>query len=70
VYEHVFLVDSGDAVQGSAIGVISKGQALIRMMNAAGYDVAAPGNHEFDFGMEALDDFVEMFDGTYICANF
>lgn len=66
----MFLVDSGDAVQGSAIGVISKGQALIRMMNAAGYDVAAPGNHEFDFGMEALDDFVEMFDGTYICANF
>lgn len=70
VYDHVFLVDSGDAIQGSAIGVISKGQAITRMMNAAGYDVATFGNHEFDFGMEALDDVVEMFEGTYICANF
>ena len=70
VYDHVFLVDSGDAVQGSAIGVISKGQAIIRMMNAVGYDVATLGNHEFDFGMEALDDIVELFEGTYVCVNF
>lgn len=33
MYEHVFLVDGGDAIQGSAIGVISKGEALIRMMS-------------------------------------
>ena len=70
VYDHVFLVDSGDAVQGSAIGVISKGQAITRMMNAVGYDVATLGNHEFDFGMEALDDIVELFEGTYVCVNF
>ena len=70
VYDHVFLVDSGDAVQGSAIGVISKGQAITRMMNAVGYDVATLGNHEFDFGMDALDDIVELFEGTYVCVNF
>lgn len=70
MYEHVFLVDGGDAIQGSAIGVISKGEALIRMMNAAGVDVATLGNHEFDFGMETLNDCAELFNGTYVCVNF
>ena len=39
-------------------------------MNYVGYDVATLGNHEFDFGTDALMDCVEAFDGTYVCANF
>ena len=70
LYDHVLLVDAGDAVQGTVIGTISKGAGIIMMMNRAGYDLAAPGNHEFDFGFEALDDCAELLSCGYICSNF
>jgi 2',3'-cyclic-nucleotide 2'-phosphodiesterase (5'-nucleotidase family) len=49
---YVTLVDCGDAIQGAPIGTLSKGSYIIDMMNQLGYDVAVPGNHEFDYGME------------------
>ena len=48
----VLLVDNGDAIQGDTIGTLSKGAYIIEIMNKLGYDVATPGNHEFDYGME------------------
>ncbi len=48
------LVDAGDAVQGASFATISQGEDVIKMMNAAGYDVMAAGNHEFDFGTDQL----------------
>ena len=70
LYDHVFLVDAGDAIQGAPIGAISKGAELIKMMNRLGYDLAVPGNHEFDFGFEALNDRSEELQCGYTCANF
>lgn len=49
---HVILVDDGDAIQGEPIGTMTKGEALVKLMNATGYEVAIPGNHEYDYGME------------------
>ena len=46
---YVTLVDAGDAVQGAPIGTLSDGEYLIDIMNKIGYDVAVPGNHEFDY---------------------
>ena len=48
----VLLVDAGDAVQGAPIGKLSKGESIVNIMNAIGYDFLIPGNHEFDYGME------------------
>ena len=70
VYDHVLLIDAGDAIQGGPIGSVSKGAELIRMMNRLGYDLAVPGNHEFDYGLEALDNCAEALDCGYTCANF
>jgi len=70
LYDHVLLIDAGDAIQGAPIGAISKGAELIKMMNRLGYDLAVPGNHEFDFGFEALDDRAEELQCGYTCANF
>ena len=70
VYDHVLLIDAGDAIQGAPIGSVSKGTEIIRMMNRLGYDLAVPGNHEFDYGLEALDDCAEALDCGYTCANF
>lgn len=66
----VLLVDNGDAVQGAAIGTLSKGEYLIDMMNKLGYDVATPGNHEFDYTMEQFFVLRDKADFPYISANF
>ena len=68
-YETI-LVDNGDAVQGEPIGTLTKGEALIDMMNAARYDVAIPGNHEFDYGMERFFELTEKAEYPYVSCNF
>ena len=47
----VLLVDAGDHIQGTAYGSMDDGATIIELMNEAGYDLATPGNHEFDYGM-------------------
>ena len=66
---NVLLVDNGDAVQGDVIGAVSKGEYIIDFMNAAGYDYATLGNHEFDYGMEQLEVLIDKADFTYVSAN-
>ncbi len=56
---HVVLVDNGDSIQGAPVGTMTKGEALIDLMNAVGYDIATPGNHEFDYGMERFLELTE-----------
>ena len=41
---------------------MTTGEADIELMNAVGYDVAIPGNHEFDYGMERFLELTEMAD--------
>ncbi len=50
----VVLVDAGDFAQGDPTVNTTQGLNAIEMMNLAGYDVGALGNHEFDFGYENL----------------
>ncbi|MBQ1679106.1 MAG: 5'-nucleotidase C-terminal domain-containing protein, partial [Oscillospiraceae bacterium] len=45
----VLLVDAGDYSQGNPYVSLSKGETAITVMNAAGYDYATLGNHEFDY---------------------
>lgn len=64
------LVDDGDAIQGEALGTLSKGEAIIDIMNALEYDVAIPGNHEFDYGTEQFLKLTEKANFPYISCNF
>lgn len=66
----VILADVGDAVQGKPIGTISKGEYIIDIMNYVGYDVAALGNHEFDYGVERLMEIAKRAEFPYVSANF
>lgn len=50
----VLLVDAGDATQGMPLVDTAKGAPAIAFMNACGYDLMAVGNHEFDWGIDAL----------------
>ena len=64
------LVDDGDAIQGEPVGTLSRGETIIELMNVTGYDVAIPGNHEFDYGMDRFLELTEMADFPYISCNF
>ena len=66
----VLLLDAGDHVQGTAYGSMDKGETIISLMNATGYDLATLGNHEFDYGMERALELVEMAEYPYVSANF
>ena len=66
----VLLIDAGDAIQGTAYGSMDKGATIIELMNAAGYDLATLGNHEFDYGMEGAMNAIEWADYDYVSANF
>ena len=67
---HVLLVDDGDAIQGEPIGTMTHGEAIIDIMNTMGYDVAIPGNHEFDYGVENFLALTEKANFPYISCNF
>ncbi|MEG0864367.1 MAG: bifunctional UDP-sugar hydrolase/5'-nucleotidase [Clostridia bacterium] len=67
---YVTLVDCGDAIQGEPIGTLSTGSYPIDLMNKVGYDVAIPGNHEFDYGMERFLELTKAANFPYVCANF
>ncbi len=66
----VTLVDAGDAIQGSAVGTLSNGEYLVDIMNTAGYDIAVPGNHEFDYGVDTLLERKLEARYEYISSNF
>ena len=67
---HVLLVDDGDSIQGEPIGTMTTGEALIDIMNAVGYDIAIPGNHEFDYSMERFLELTGKANFPYISCNF
>lgn len=67
----VIIVDAGDAIQGEIVGNMTEGSSIIDIMNEVGYDYAVPGNHEFDYGLDAFfsrTDYEAEF--TYLSANF
>ncbi|MCR5795494.1 MAG: bifunctional metallophosphatase/5'-nucleotidase [Solobacterium sp.] len=68
-HEYVFLTDLGDYIQGGTLGSMTKGESVIRIMNAMGYDAVTLGNHEFDYGMEQLGILIGMMDFDLVVSN-
>ena len=66
----VILVDAGDFVQGGVIGTLSDGEYPMQIMNELGYDVAVPGNHEFDYGMDTFFKLTGEAEFPYLSVNF
>ena len=69
-YAHVGVVSCGDYIQGGSLGVISKGEYIVNLMNLVGYDAVTLGNHEFDYRMERLEELIGMMDTKPVCSNF
>lgn len=69
-YAHVGVVSSGDYIQGSSYGIVSRGAYIVELMNLVGYDAIALGNHEFDYHLSRLDELIGILDTKPICCNF
>ncbi|WP_408954411.1 bifunctional 2',3'-cyclic-nucleotide 2'-phosphodiesterase/3'-nucleotidase [Natroniella sp. ANB-PHB2] len=77
-HENTLLFDVGDTIQGSLLGELEamvepiqagETQAIIQAMNALDYDAAAIGNHEFNFGLEFMENTVATSDFPWLSAN-
>lgn len=69
-YKHVLLVDAGDHIQGTAYGSMDKGLTIVDLMNAADYDLATLGNHEFDYTMAGCAAVLARAAYPYVSCNF
>lgn len=68
--KQVLLVDAGDHIQGTVYGGMDEGKTIVQLMNAAGYDIATLGNHEFDYGMARALATVKEAKFPYVSCNF
>ncbi|MEY4336075.1 MAG: hypothetical protein RLZZ45_994 [Bacteroidota bacterium] len=66
---HTLLIDGGDCFQGSGVAAMSKGKAIVPLMNNMGYDIMLPGNWEVVYGKEMMMKDMFAYDGVKVCAN-
>jgi 2',3'-cyclic-nucleotide 2'-phosphodiesterase (5'-nucleotidase family) len=66
---YVSTVSCGDFASGGLMGAISKGEAIVEIMNYVGYDVVTLGNHELDYGMTQMFALTEALNAPVVCAN-
>jgi Calcineurin-like phosphoesterase len=63
------VVDGGDCFQGSAVAALSKGQAIIPLINRVRYDLVLPGNWEVVYGKAMLIEDMNAYTAAKVCAN-
>jgi len=63
------LLDAGDIYQGTPLGTLSEGEAVIEYMNTVGYDVLTVGNHDFDNGWQNLKKLAELANFPFLGSN-
>ena len=63
------MLDAGDAVQGLPLSNFTKGEDMVKAMNAVGYDAMAVGNHEFDFSYEQAISYKDKLNFPIVAAN-
>lgn len=66
---HLILIDCGDTFQGTPESWSDRGDGTVRAMQILRYDLWVPGNHDFDWGVEAFERFARHFPGTLLAAN-
>jgi sulfur-oxidizing protein SoxB len=66
---NTFLIDGGDCFQGSGVAALSKGKALVPLMNNLGYNLMLPGNWEVIYGKEIMMEDMFGYDAPKVCAN-
>lgn len=68
--EHVLLFDSGDIFQGTPYFNIFNGEIEMKVMSEIGYDAATIGNHDYDGGIDGLDQQMNHANFPFIISNY
>ncbi len=53
-YDYTYFVSAGDMFHGTTFATLEEGESFVEVMNAVGYDLMVPGNHDFDYGQDQL----------------
>lgn len=67
--ENVLILDAGDSLHGQTASILTKGEAMVEVMNAVGYSAMVPGNHDFNFGVDRLTELSEKMNFPLLAAN-
>ena len=72
--ENTLVIDGGDILQGSAFAYYCRQksgspQAIADIMNDCGYDYYTLGNHDFNYGMDYQNAYIEAHHGACVCQN-
>lgn len=67
--ENVILLDGGDTFSDDQLGNLTKGEAMIKLMNEVNYDLMALGNHDFDYGLERTNELQQLANFPMRAAN-
>ena len=65
----VLTIDAGDIFQGTLVGTLSRGKAVVQYMNRVGYDACVPGNHDFDLGKDNLIELIQASQFPWVSCN-
>jgi 2',3'-cyclic-nucleotide 2'-phosphodiesterase (5'-nucleotidase family) len=66
---NTLLLDAGDIIHGTPAAVLNHGLPVLDAMDALGYDAAAAGNHEFDFGQDITQNAIKYAHFPFLSAN-
>ena len=71
---NTLVLDAGDLLQGSAFtyycqSELKSNKSIAEIMNQCGYDVITFGNHDFNYGCEYLDEYLNELNATPVCQN-
>lgn len=67
--ENVLFLDAGDTFHGTTFATLSRGESIVRLLNAMDLDALSPGNHDFNYGKERLKELEEMAEFDIVSAN-
>jgi len=67
--ENVILLDAGDTIHGTVFAALSRGESVVNVMNKMNYVAMAPGNHDFNYGLDRLEELSKTMDFSLISAN-
>ncbi len=63
------VLDAGDTFHGQAFATLENGESIAKIIKAVGYDALTPGNHDFNYGQDKLNDLGEMAGVEVLAAN-
>jgi 2',3'-cyclic-nucleotide 2'-phosphodiesterase (5'-nucleotidase family) len=67
--EGTLTLNAGDLAEGTMVAYLTKGQVVSEPLGTMGFDAVQPGNHDFAWGQEALQDMLDDLNAPILSAN-